>query len=550
MIRNWLLTAGLLLAPVLLTAAAKEPCAACHEQPAKIVGSVHADLGCGTCHTDHEKYPHKKSEKPRCADCHEEIVAQHALSIHGQEIKKGNAGAPECSTCHGGVHEIKSTRSAEFHQGVPETCGMCHTDIATQFKASVHGQALAKGVLEAPICNDCHGEHNIQSPKNAQSPVNAANIRDTCASCHADVRLNRKFNLPTDRIKTFEESYHGLVAKAGSQTAANCASCHGIHNILPSADPKSTVNAKNLSKTCGKCHPGTSGRYAIGPVHIVEGRSEPQPVQFVRQMYLVLIPLTIGLMLIHNIGDWFRKVYRLRFLRQMVASHHGSPEIRMFPFERLQHILLLVSFSTLVWTGFALKYPDTWWAHPLTYWERAWPVRGTVHRIAGVVMLSVAGIHLVSLIVNRKLRHHWVHLIPRYTDVPQALHNFAYNVGLTSKAPKLPAYNYIEKAEYWAVVWGAVIMGATGILLWANTFFLSLVPKVFLDVATTVHLYEAILAGLAILVWHIYFVIVDPEVYPVDTTWITGKSVRQHHDEEVSQGREKEDGGNSGQAGS
>ncbi len=141
MIRNWLLTAGLLLAPVLLTAAAKEPCAACHEQPAKIVGSVHADLGCGTCHTDHEKYPHKKSEKPKCADCHEEIVAQHALSIHGQEIKKGNAGAPECSTCHGGVHEIKSTRSAEFHQGVPDTCGMCHTDVAD----AVPGQRARPG---------------------------------------------------------------------------------------------------------------------------------------------------------------------------------------------------------------------------------------------------------------------------------------------------------------------------------------------------------------------------------------------------------------------
>ncbi len=89
------------------------------------------------------------------------------------------------------------------------------------------------------------------------------------------------------------------------------------------------------------------------------------------------------------------------------------------------------------------------------------------------------------------------------------------------------------------MVWGAVIMGATGILLWANNFFLSLVPKVCLDVATSVHFYEAMLAALAILVWHFYFVIFDPDVYPVDTTWITGKSVRQHHDEEVSAGEGK-----------
>ena len=103
--------------PPCLRAAAKETCASCHEQPAKIKGSVHADLGCSTCHTDHEKYPHKKSAKPKCADCHEEIVAQHALSVHGQEIKKGNAGAPECSTCHGGVHEIKSTKSSRVPPG-------------------------------------------------------------------------------------------------------------------------------------------------------------------------------------------------------------------------------------------------------------------------------------------------------------------------------------------------------------------------------------------------------------------------------------------------
>ena len=229
-------------------------------------------------------------------------------------------------------------------------------------------------------------------------------------------------------------------------------------------------------------------------------------------------------MLLHNVGDWFRKLRRLRF-RQKVAyhEHHGSSEIRMFPFERLLHILLLTSFMTLVWTGFALKYPDTWWASPLTHWESRWPVRGTVHRVAAVIMLSVAGIHLVSIIVNKKLREHWLHLIPRYTDLPQAVHSLAYNIGLTSKRPKLPAYNFIEKAEYWAVVWGAVIMGATGIVLWANTYFLSIVPKVFLDVATAVHLYEAILAALAILVWHIYFVIFDPEVYPVETAWITGQ---------------------------
>jgi cytochrome b subunit of formate dehydrogenase len=534
MLRILTVVLGLLAGPSLLSAQ-EETCASCHDQTKKIAGSVHEPLGCATCHEKHEDYPHPKTPKPKCADCHDTIVRQHASSVHGQELKKGNGAAPECSVCHNDVHETKTAKSPEFRKAVPETCGMCHGTVAEQFNVSVHGKAVANGINEAPLCTDCHGEHSIQRTNSEQSPVHPSHIRETCASCHADVRLNRKFDMPGDRVASFEESFHGLASKAGSSTAANCASCHGIHNILPSSDSKSTVHAKNLAKTCGQCHPGMSDRYAIGPVHFVEGRSEPEPVRWVRQFYWLVIPLTLGFMLVHNIGDWFRKLYNLRFAAQTrFPQHHQElhpkPEIRMYRFEQIEHVLLLTSFTVLVWTGFALKYPDAWWARPLLLWEDRFPVRGTIHRVAGVVMMGVGLMHAISLLTSRRLRGHWLNLIPRWTDVPQSLHSFAYNLGLTSKPPRLPAYNFIEKAEYWAVVWGTVIMGITGIMLWANNYFLSLVPKVFLDVATAVHFYEAILAALAILIWHIYFVVFDPEVYPMQTAWLTGKSVRRHHD--------------------
>ena len=150
---------------------------------------------------------------------------------------------------------------------------MCHTEVAEQYRASVHGQALARGITQAPLCTDCHGEHKIIKHTNAASPVNAAHIRDTCGSCHGDVRLDRKFGLPSDRLVSFDSSFHGLAAKAGVQTVANCASCHGVHNILPSSDPKSTINPKNLPKTCGQCHPGAGTRFAISQVHVARGPS-------------------------------------------------------------------------------------------------------------------------------------------------------------------------------------------------------------------------------------------------------------------------------------
>jgi cytochrome b subunit of formate dehydrogenase len=514
-------------------AAAEESCAQCHEQTKKIVGGVHASLGCDSCHVGHEEYPHPaKSEKPKCADCHEDVVKQHAASVHGQEIRKGNAAAPNCTTCHNDVHEVKSAKSPEWRKAVPDTCGMCHDQVAAQFKASVHGKGLANGAPEVPSCNDCHGEHNIQRVSNTQSPVHASHIRETCGSCHADTRLARKFHLPNDRLTSFDQSFHGLAMRAGNQTVANCASCHGIHNILPSTEAASTIHPSKLQQTCGQanCHPGTSKRFAIGRVHWVEGRNEPMPVQFVRNAYLFLIPVTIGLMLLHNSGDFVRKVRRLRFAgaAHSAAERHPSPVIRMYRFEKIQHILLLTSFITLLWTGFALKYPDAWWAQPLTMWETRWPVRGVVHRVASVIFVIVAIMHAISLLVNRRLRDHWKNLLPKFRDLPDAMHSMAYNLGLSKRKPKLPAYNFIEKAEYWAVVWGAIIMAGTGIMLWANTWFLRYVPKVWIDVATSIHLYEAILAGLAILVWHIYFVVLDPEVYPLETAFITGKSVRPH----------------------
>ena len=279
----------------------------------------------------------------------------------------------------------------------------------------------------------------------------------------------------------------------------------------------------------------TGKRFAISQVHVTEDRGEAPPMRWVRQFYLLVIPLTIGLMLLHNGGDWLRKLLRIR-AGQLLGPRHAQefsvrPNVRMLPFERVQHALLVLSFATLVWTGFALKYPDQWWARPLML--REGNLRSYVHRIAAVIFMSVSLAHFLSLIVNRRLRRHWMELLPRISDAREALANFAYNVGLRSAPPGRSPHSYIEKAEYWAVVWGAGVMILTGLMLWGNNLMLSLFPKTWLDVATSVHFYEALLATLAIVVWHLYTVIFDPDVYPMDTAWLTGISVKklESHDE-------------------
>lgn len=110
----------------------------------------------------------------------------------------------------------------------------------------------------------------------------------------------------------------------------------------------------------------------------------------------------------------------------------------------------------------------------------------------------------------------------------------AYLLGLRRRRPVLPAHSYVEKVEYWAVVWGTFVMAATGIMLWANTLILAWMPKLALDIALAVHFYEAVLATLAIVVWHFYMVLFDPLVYPMDPAWITGYSVRRRAGEGIS----------------
>jgi len=503
-------------------------CAACHEQAQKIQNTAHSSLACASCHVRHEQYPHPAGvAKPACESCHRQVAGAYNGGVHGRAARQGMA-APDCALCHGDAHGVQFARSSAFRRAVPDICGLCHEQIAAQYKESVHGKAVAQGIQAAPLCTDCHGEHSIQPHTAAASPVNARHIRDTCGRCHGDIRLATRFGLPSDRVVSFDATFHGLAAKGGSQTVANCASCHGVHNILPPSDPRSTISPKNLPATCGQCHPGAGTRFALGPIHQA-GVEETTAVRWARQFYAVMIPVVIGLMLLHNAGDWARK------LRQRLAGApstatrrtRSGPEIRMLPLERIEHAVLMSSFTVLAWSGFALKYPDSWWARVLVRWGASPETRGSIHRLAAALFLALALLHAGSLVFSSRLRRHWQELWPRAADAYEAWGQFLYNLGALSRQPAAAAHGYVEKIEYWALVWGGLVMAATGALLWANNITLAWLPKQVIDFASAVHFYEAILATLAIIVWHFYFVIFDPDVYPMDTAWLTGVSPRR-----------------------
>ncbi|HYW66722.1 MAG TPA: cytochrome b/b6 domain-containing protein, partial [Candidatus Dormibacteraeota bacterium] len=314
--------------------------------------------------------------------------------------------------------------------------------------------------------------------------------------------------------------------EGGKLTAANCASCHGVHDILPSSDPRSTVNAANLSKTCGQCHKGVGeSKFTIGPVHVQTNAGPNHPVvQWIRWTYWVLIPFTLGFMLLHNLLDLLAKLIRRR-----PRQETSEVAVRMNLGFRIAHWGVMASFPTLVLTGFALKYPESWWARPLMMWESNAGLRGGLHRTAAIVLIAATLYHFIHLALKKRDRRFLAAMIPTIKDATDIVDVFRYNLGLTKEEPKFAKFNYAEKMEYWAFLWGTVVMGLSGFLLWFNNFTLRHFPKWVADAATAVHWYEALLATFSILIWHFYLVIFDPAVYPMDTAWLNGKIPADHY---------------------
>ena len=534
-------------------------CATCHaDEQAAYDRSLHARAvkggnssaaTCVDCHGGpHELLPasdpksrvHHTNIPATCITCHSQkfvmeksglsvqTVASYQQSVHGHAVANGSEKAAVCTDCHG-THEILDARdekSSIFKFNVPQTCGKCHDQISKEFQQSIHGQALVKGNSQAPVCTDCHGIHSIKAHGDPNSPVSAKNVAQmTCARCHEGVRLSQEFGIEGRRTSTYLASYHGLASRLGSQVVANCASCHGTHSIFPSSDPRSTIHASNLARTCGQCHPGVTEKFTSAKVHVDAPLSADigsKAVRWIRKFYLGMIFAVIGGMLLHNFIIWRAKVIARRKL-----EHHFVT--RMPLRYRWQHATLLTSFFLLVLTGFALKFPDSWFASMLSLGEH---MRQLVHRIAAVALIAVSIYHIFDVIISREGRRLARDLFPTVDDAIGAWQNLSYYLGLSTRKPEFGRFNYAEKAEYWALVWGMFVMAGTGIMLWAKVFVGNHLPRWWLDIATAIHLYEAILATLAIIVWHFYQVFLDPDVYPMNWAWWDGKMALHHYREE------------------
>lgn len=494
---------------------------------------------CADCHTGHH-VTHPSDPQSRvsrenipqtCGKCHgnQSIVTaeyvrlpislpSYSESVHGNT--EGHDHGAVCTDCHG-VHELKGAgdpTSSINRQNLAQTCGKCHTAVSKEFIGSIHGQAVTLGIKDSPSCTDCHDEHlilNVNNPKAATNPSNMA--RETCGKCHQDPAMAARYGLPTEVIESYEDSYHGWAIKRGGKAVAICVDCHTTHNVRSALDPASSINKQNVVATCAKCHENTNAEFAASYSHIL-ARGKMMVHDWVRLIYIWLIILVLGGMFLHNL------LIFIHALRQHRKKHLSEPAYQRMTFDEImQHIILAVSFIGLGITGFALRFPDTWWANLLAYAGMNEEVRRFTHRALAIALVLSSFYHIWFLLFTRRGKKLLVAIFPKFSDIGEVIGNMLYYFGLKKEPPRFGMYDYTQKAEYWALIWGTVVMGVTGVVLWFPGIATSWLPAWVVRVCETIHYYEAILAVSAIVIWHFFFVIILPKEYPMSWTWLTGR---------------------------
>lgn len=203
--------------------------------------------------------------------------------------------------------------------------------------------------------------------------------------------------------------------------------------------------------------------------------------------------------------------------------------VRFSRLHRTLHACMIVSFLTLALTGLSLKFSYTAWAFRLAHILGGFETAGFIHRTAAVVMFTTFTTHIVTLIRDkRRAEATWRSilfgpntLLPTRCDAHEFAGTMKWFLGLGPR-PDYGRWTYWEKFDYFAVFWGIVVIGSTGLTLWFPVFFTRFLPGAFINVATIIHSDEALLATGFIFTVHFFNTHLRPEKFPMDTTIFTG----------------------------
>jgi cytochrome b subunit of formate dehydrogenase len=203
--------------------------------------------------------------------------------------------------------------------------------------------------------------------------------------------------------------------------------------------------------------------------------------------------------------------------------------------QRIQHFAILVTFSLCVITGLPIKYHSAAWASKIVSLFGSFDVMFYTHVVSGIVMLLAFGYHFVYLAVYAAMNGPSFGILPKWKDAVDIFETIKYNLGLSDEHPEYERYCYKEKMEYLALMWGTLIMGLSGLMMYFPEISVRYMPRWVIEVFRMAHSGEAVLAALAIVVWHFYNAHFTPDFFPMNKIFLTGKisKVEMEHEHPI-----------------
>jgi len=220
--------------------------------------------------------------------------------------------------------------------------------------------------------------------------------------------------------------------------------------------------------------------------------------------------------------------------QKTTVSHKAERYRRFDTGQRIEHALLILSFTILSITGLPQKYPDTGWGEGMIWLFGGIELTRFIHHTAAIVLIVGSIYHLVSMGYRLVVKRVQMSMLPGWKDVVDVVQSLGYNFGLVKEPPKMGRYTFGEKVEYWAVVWGTVIMILTGFVLWNPIATTRLFPGEFIPAAKAAHGGEALLAVLSIVTWHMYNVHVKSFNKSMFTGWLSRHEMEEEHPLELA----------------
>lgn len=511
---------------------------------------------CSGCHGGHQILPmsHPESIMSReqqpetCGKCHgsdelnsmggitkRNLISRYKDSVHWEVIEMGRNGA-SCTDCHG-HHTILSSAAPQSmisRSQIAFTCQKCHPNETVAFVSGAHGSAIEHGNHDVPNCTTCHGDHDMATLRTRVGDAKNWAATQVCIWCHGNERMMARYGLDTSPVDSYMKDFHGLTQRGTAGASATCADCHDPHHSLPSDHPSSRMNLTNRGATCGKCHGRVSKSFSMSFSHrvaMVETGGH-WIENLVKILYVILILISVIGMLVYCFIIWFWAVKK-----QHEEQKKGQPVRRMTVYEIVSHFILFMTFTILVITGFALKYPDATWVKWLYSLGMSEQVRAFIHRFSAVCMSLDFLFFGIYMFIHRRGKIFNREIFPAKRDIKDFFKTMKYYLGISEDRPRYSVFNFAEKFEFWALVWGTLVMMVTGFILWFPKAVPGGWPAWIHNVARIIHFYEAVLATLAILIWHGFHTVFHPNEYPMNTSWLTGhitlKQAKHHFEDDA-----------------